>query len=213
MFASHRKGSKVGTLDQPAATVHPGAVRAIFDHLLLSLTADGEPGPLVFLFSHYRFRWADDGFVGELVFIEVDRGGGVERLVLTDAPALAVKQAGRLSPRGWAERDVDRPPTLATFRSTPLAGPAVSETVIASGLRIDVEWSDLALPTFAMGPAPRVPTEDIVSVLIEASAGRATVNGQAVAGHLFRNDVWVPWLGRPLRSGVVAIGEVLLDRP
>ena len=36
---------------------------------------------------------------------------------------------------------------------------------------------------------------------------------QPVAGRLFRNDVWVAWLGRPLRSGVVAIGEVLLDRP
>ena len=48
----------MGTSDKPAATVHPGAVRAIFDHLLLSLTADGEPGPPVFLFSHYRFRWA-----------------------------------------------------------------------------------------------------------------------------------------------------------
>jgi hypothetical protein len=203
----------VGKIDQPAATVHPGAVRSIFDHLLLSLTVGGKPGSPVFLFSHYRFRWAHDGFVGELAFVEVDRGGGPERLVLTDAPALAEKQAGLLSPRGWAAKDVERSPTLATFRSTALAGPTVSEAVIASGLRIDVEWSDLAPPTFAMGPAPRVPTEDIVSVLMEAGAGGATVNGQAVTGALFRNDIWVPWLGRPLRSGVVAIGEVLLERP
>jgi hypothetical protein len=203
----------MGTIDQPAATVHPGAVRAIFDHLILSLTADGEPGPPVFLFSHYRFRWVADGFVGELAFVEIDRGGGLERLVLTDAPALAVKQAGRLSPRGWGPPEVDRAPTMATFRSTPLAGPTIGETVIASGLRIDIEWSQLAAPTFATGPAPRVPTEDIVSVLIEAGAGRATVDGRSIAGGLFRNDVWVPWLGRPLRSGVVAIGEVLLDRP
>ena len=68
-------------------------------------------------------------------------------------------------------------------------------------------------PTFATGPAPRVPTEDIVSVLIEAVRGRASMDGRQIAGRLFRNDVWVPWLGRPLRSGVVAIGEVLLDRP
>ena len=52
------------TSDQPAATIHPGAVRAIFDHLILSLTADGTPGDPVFLFSHYRFRWAADGIVG-----------------------------------------------------------------------------------------------------------------------------------------------------
>ena len=89
----------------------------------------------------------------------------------------------------------------------------MAETVIADGLRIEVEWSDLGPPTFAMGPAPRVPTEDIVSVLIEAGAGRASVDGRPSRAGLFRNDVWVAWLGRPLRSGVVAIGEVLLDRP
>ena len=203
----------MGTIDRPAATVHPGAVRAIFDHLLLSLTVDGEPGAPVFLFSHYRFRWAADGAVGELAFIEIDRGGGIERHVLTDAPALAAAQAGRLSPRGWAAEDVQRPPTMATFRSTPLAGATVGETAIANGLRIEVEWSDLAAPTFATGPAPRVPTEDIVSTLIEAGTGRASIDGRPVGGSLFSNDVWVPWLGRPLRSGVVAIGEVLLDRP
>ena len=203
----------MGTSDTPAATSHPGAVRAIFDHLLLSLTADGEPGPPVFVFSHYRFRWAADGTVGELAFVEVDRGGGPERLILTDATTLARDQAARLSPRTWEPRDLERPPTPATFRSTPLAGTTVGETVIADGLDIDVEWSDLSAPTFAMGPAPRVPTQDIVSLLIEAGDGRARVDGRQVPGRLFRNDVWVAWLGRPLRSGVVAIGEVLLDRP
>ncbi len=198
--------------DKAAAAVHPGAVRAIFDHLLLSLTADGGPGPPVFMFSHYRFRWAAGGTVGELAFVEVDRGGGMERLVLTDAPALAAEETGRLSPRAWETADVERPATIATFQSTPLAGARVGETVIARDLRIEVEWSDLQAPTFAMGPAPRVPTQDIVSVLIEAGSGSASIDGRPVAGSLFRNDIWVAWLGRPLRSGVVAIGEVLLDR-
>jgi hypothetical protein len=203
----------MATSDDPAATVHPGAVSAIFDHLLLSLTADGEPGPLVFLFSHYRFRWADDGVVGDLAFVEIDRGGGVERLVLTDSPPLAAAQAERLSPRGWAATDSRQPPMVATFRGTPLAGTSVGETVITNGIRLELDWSELKPPTFAMGPAPRVPTQDIVSVLIEAGAGGARVNGQIVEGALFRNDIWLAWLGRPLRSGVVAIGEVLLDRP
>jgi len=203
----------LGTADRPAATVHPGAVQAIFDHLILSLTADGRPGTPVFLFSHYRLRWAADGIVGDLAFLETANDGGTERLVLTDAPALVSAQSGRLSPRGWSPEDLERPPTVAVFGSTPLAGPAVTETVVAEGLSVEVEWSALGPPAFATGPAPRVPTEDIVSVLIEAGAGRATMNGRAVAGSLFVNDVWVPWLGRPLRSGVVAIGEVLLTRP
>lgn len=199
--------------EEPAATTHPGAVQAIFDHLILALTADGKPGPPRFLFSQYRFRWAVDGVVGELAFVELDRGGGSERLVLTDKPALAAARAGRLAPRGWGPEVTARPPILATFRASALAGPTVNETVIASGLRIEVEWSDLAPPIFAMGPAPRVATQDIVSVLIEAGAGRATVDGRPERGRLFSNDVWMAWLGRPLRSGVVAIGEVLLSRP
>jgi hypothetical protein len=133
--------------------------------------------------------------------------------VLTSEPALASGQAERLSPRGWVATDAEQAPIVATFSGTPLAGDTVGETVIADGMRIEVEWSGLAAPTFAMGPAPRVPTQDIVSVLIEAGAGRASVNGQPVEGRVFRNDVWVAWLGRPLRSGVVAIGEVLLERP
>jgi len=197
----------------PAATVHPGSVRAIFDHLILALTADGEPGAPVFLFSHYRVRWADDGIAGELAFVEMERDGRMERLVLTDEPALARNQVGRLSPAAWAADGADLPVTVARFESSRLAGPTVRETVTADRLAIDVEWSDLAPPLFATGPAPRVPGEDIVSVLIEAGAGAATVNGRAVNGRPFANDAWLAWLGRPLRSVVVAIGEVLLARP
>ena len=199
--------------DEPAATIHPGAVEAIFDHLILAMTADGEPGPPGFLFSHYRFRWALDAVVGELAFVELDRGAGRERLILTDEPPLAATRAGRLSPRDWSPPDVSRPPIVAQFECGSLAGPSVTETVTAEGLRIEVEWASLAPPLMAMGPAPRVPTQDIVSVLIEAEDGRAAVDGRPVSGRLFRNEVWRPWLGRPLRSGVVAIGEVLLTRP
>ena len=198
---------------EPAATVHPGAVRAIFDHLILALTPDGAPGAPRFLFSHYRFRWADDGIIGELAFVELERDGGLERLILTDAPALAAAQAERLAPKAWPAGDAARTPNVAAFESSGLVGPVVRETVRAEGLALDVEWADLAPPIFALGPAPRVPSEDIVSVLIEAGTGRATVDGRAVAGAPFPNDAWVAWLGRPLRSGVVAIGEVLLTRP
>lgn len=147
----------MSTSRTPAAAVHPGAVRAIFDHLIIALTADGQPGPPTFLFSHYRFRWADDGV-----------GGG---------------------------------------------GAAVRERVMFDRHAIQVEWTRLAAPIFASGPAPRVPTEDIVSVLVEAGAATATMNDAALPGRPFANDAWVAWLGRPLSSAVVAIGEVLLARP
>jgi len=193
---------------EPAATVHPGAVRAIFDHLIIALTADGQPGPPVFLFSHYRFRWADDGVVGELAFVQLDG----ERFVLTDELRLAAIQAGRLSPGAWAG-DAVPAPTPASFSSSGFGSTALSERVTFDDTALELEWSSLAAPIFATGPAPRVPTDDIVSVLVEAGAARATVNDAAVAGRLFANETWVAWLGRPLSSAVVAIGEVLLARP
>ena len=193
---------------EPAATVHPGAVRAIFDHLIIALTDDGQPGPPVFLFSHYRFRWADDGVVGELAYVQTDG----ERLVLTDELGLAATHAGRLSPGAWAG-DALPAPTLAIFSSSGFGGTTLSERMTFDGTAIGLEWSSLAAPIFATGPAPRVPSEDIVSVLVEAGAARATVNDAPVAGRLFANETWVAWLGRPLSSAVVAIGEVLLARP
>ena len=153
------------TSDRPAATIHPGAVRAIFDHLILSLTADGTPGDPVFLFSHYRFRWAADGIVGDLAFVELERGGGPERILVTSEPALAVAQAARLSPRGWAEVDVARSPMVAAFRGTPLAGSTVGETVIGNGLRLEVGWSELSAPVFATGPAPRAYLDHMLQVI------------------------------------------------
>jgi hypothetical protein len=197
---------------EPAATVHPGAVVAIFDHLIIALTPDGQPGPALFLFSHYRFRWADDGLVGELAFVELDG----RRFVLSDEPRMAATHAGRLSPAAWAG-DAKPPltiaPTVAAFTSSGFGGASVRERVAFDDMVLELEWTNLAAPIFATGPAPRVPSQDIVSVLIEAGAARATVNEADVAGGLFANDAWVAWLGRPLSSAVVAIGEVLLERP
>jgi hypothetical protein len=102
---------------------------------------------------------------------------------------------------------------MAAFSSSGFGGAAISEEVSADRLALQVEWTSLAPPMFATGPAPRVPTEDIVSVLVEAGAAQVTVNGSLVSGRPFANDAWVAWLGRPLSSAVVAIGEVLLARP
>jgi len=150
----------MGTSIDPATTVHPGAIRAIFDHLIIELTPDGRPGP--------------PSFVG----MELD--GWAEPRILTDAPAL-----GRCRFTDWLP---------------------------ARGLRSETNarWS---APIFASGPAPRLSSEDIVSVLVEEGAARSTVNGRVVSGWVFANDAWVAWLGRPLSSAVVAIGEVPLTRP
>ena len=197
---------------QPAASIHPGAVRAIFDHLILALATDPGAGPS-FLYSHYSIRWARDGVVGELAYIQLDRDGRRERLVVTDEPRSASSAARRFSPAAWDPADARRTPIVARFERSCLGGPTVRETVTADGLSLTAEWSDLAAPLFAQGPAPRVPSEDITSTLLEARSARATLDGRPVAGKPYPNDGWVAWLGRPLSSCVVAIGEVLLTRP
>ena len=136
------------------------------------------------MFSHYRFRWAASGTVGELAFVEVDRGGGMERLVLTDAPALAAEQAGRLSPRAWetgrrrATAHRSRPSSRRRWRARRWA-----RRSSRADLRIEVEVvGPRGRRRSRSGPAPRVPTEDIVSVLIEAGSGSASIDGRPVAG-------------------------------
>ncbi len=158
----------MGGSGEPAATIRPGTIRAIFDHLALSLTADGQSGPPRLVFSHYRFRWSAE--------------------------------------------DSARAPRAGTVTAGPIRAGEFRERLTAGTLTIDVEVADLAPPVMASGPAPRLPSRDIVSVLIEARAARASLDGQPIAGEPFSNEAWVPWLGRPLRSAVLAVGEVLVDR-
>lgn len=197
----------------PAATVHPGRIQAIFDHLILSLKTDldvPEPG---FLLSHWSFRWSAEGLAGNLAYLQATIDGSLRRQVLTDSPALADRHASRMAPRGWLPADLESPVVLARFERSDDWPDAVREHVSGAGLELEVAWSNLAPPVFAQGPAPRAPEQDIVSVLLEAADATAAIDGRPVAGSPFSNDIWIPWLGRSLSSCVVALGEVLLTRP
>ncbi len=202
----------MGGFGQPAATIRPGAVRAIFDHLAVSLTADGRPGSIRFVFSHYRFRWSDDGVIGDLVFAETIGPAGPERRVVTDAPELAEVWATTLAPGAWAAEDARRAPIAGAVTASPIVGGSVRETLAAEGIEVDVALDDLGPPILASGAAPRLPSRDIVSVLLEAGSVRASVDGREISDRPFTNDAWIGWLGRPLRSAVLAIGEILVDR-
>ena len=84
--------------------------------------------------------------------------------------------------------------------------------IAAVGVSARARWSDLGPPIFAFGPSPGRPeTADIHSLLREAG-GEVWLDDEVVVGDCFANEIWVPWLGRPLSSCLVAIGEVLLTR-
>ncbi|HEX7222255.1 MAG TPA: hypothetical protein VF231_03330 [Candidatus Limnocylindrales bacterium] len=194
------------------ATIRPGAVHAIFDHLAVSLTADGRPGPSRFVFSHYRFRWSDDGTAGDLVFVQTPGNGGGERWLVTDQPALADRWSRRLAPGAWSPAEAAQTPIRGSVEVSQLFDGTARERLSAGGRTIEVELGDLAPPVLASGPAPRLPGADILSVLIEAGSARASVDGRPIVDRPFMNDAWVGWLGRPLSSAVLALGEILIGR-
>lgn len=197
----------------PAATVHPGRIQSIFDHLILSLKADPEGAEPDFLLSHWSYRWSTDGLAGNLAYLQATIYGTARHLILTDAPELADRYGKRMAPRAWSEADVEGDMVFARFERIDDWPDAVRERIWSDGLELEVAWSGLAPPMFAQGPAPRSPEQDIVSVLFEATEATATIDGSSVEASPFPNDVWVSWLGRPLSSCVVALGEVLLTRP
>lgn len=197
----------------PEATVHPGRIQAIFDHLILGLKTDPEAPEPGFLLSHWSFRWSAEGLTGNLAYLQAPIDGTLRRLVLSDSLALADRHASRLAPRGWLPADMESPVVLARFERSDDWPDTVHERVSGAALELVVAWSQLAPPVFAQGPAPRAPEQDIVSVLIEAAEARAAVDGRRAAGSPFNNDIWIPWLGRSLSSCLVALGEVLLTRP
>ena len=63
------------------------------------------------------------------------------------------------------------------------------------------------------GPSPGRPDElDIYSVVFEARRAEVVLNGQRVVGSPYPDPIWTPWIGWPVSSCVVALGEVLVAR-
>jgi hypothetical protein len=193
-----------------AAVVLSGRLALVADHLVLAL-ADPDPSagddPL-FVLSWYSVAYADEAPAGNLAFLRLRGGGPFDELVVTDTPDLDVTLRGRLAPRSWPLADPARPATAGTFTRSPVRDRAMSAVIVTPAASVEVEWRDLAPPIVATGPVGSDPPWDSSTVLLEAGAWTVRVNGAEIAGRAFPNEVWRPWLGRPLSSALVAIAEV-----
>jgi hypothetical protein len=131
--------------------------------------------------------------------------------ILTDAPGLDAALRTRLSPRSWPLIEPGAAALTATFARTPIRGGTLEAAIVTPGLEIEVAWRELGPPIVATGRVGAGPPWDSSTVLIEAGAWSARVNGRPIAGAAFPNDVWRSWFDRPLSSALVALAEVFRE--
>jgi ureidoglycolate hydrolase len=189
------------------ATTLP-AVDWIMDHRVLGLRDGAASAPSCYL-SWYTFAYTRLGPSGNLAFFRVGSGAEATFVVFTDSTALYEGLGRSIGPGADRERYHDRPPILAEFTLSGLSGPHLG-TIEGGGRRIVATWTGLGTPLFAAGPSPARPeSHETHSVLFEAATATITVDGAQMGGSPYRNDIWMDWLGRPLSSALVAIGEVV----
>jgi hypothetical protein len=192
------------------AEVLSGRLAMVADHLVLALRLPGMTDGASFVLSWYSLAYSAGGTGGNLAFVraaEVPDG----EAILTDAPELDRARRRRLQPRAWPLTDPDRPALAARFTRDPIRDRSLSASIAADGLELDVSWRELALPIVANGRVGADPAYDSSTVLIEAGGWSVVVNGRSVDGAAFPNEVWRPWLDRPLSSALVAVAEVFRE--
>jgi hypothetical protein len=192
------------------ATVFPGRLALVADHLVLALREPSAGDDPTFVLSWYSVAYSADAPGGNLAFMRAPGGMGGEA-ILTDAPDLDRARRGRLSPRSWPLAEPDASAMAATFERTPIRDGAVEAEIVAGGLRLEIAWRELGPPIVAAGRVGADPPWDSSTVLMEAGAWSASVNGRSIHGVPFPNHVWRPWLDRPLSSALVALAEVFRE--
>jgi hypothetical protein len=192
------------------ATVLSGRLALVADHLVLALKARSDDPEPSFVLSWYGVEYSVNAPGGNLAFLRAPGIEGGER-ILTDSPGLDRVLRPRLQPRSWPFRDTSGPAEAATFTRTGARDGVVEARIEATSMVVDVAWRDLRDPIVANG---RVGTDvpwDTSTVLIEAAGWSASIDGHAVDGEPFPNDVWIGWFGRPLSSSLVAFAEIFRE--
>lgn len=192
------------------AKVLPGRLGLVADHLVLALREPGSDEDASFVLSWYSVAFSADGSGGNLAFLRSPAVPDGEA-ILTDAPGLDHARRGRLRPRSWPLARPDAPALAATFQRTAVRDGALEADIVAAGLHVEIAWRELGPPIVATGQVGADPPWDSSTVLMEAGAWSATVNGRSIDGAPFPNDVWRPWLDRPLSSALVALAEVFRE--
>lgn len=191
---------------KPTAATHPGTVLVAWDHGGLQLR-DGAGEVLYISLYDYRFD-VDDGPGHVAIARYRGHGNTAIDLTVTDNEALGASHLWRRSRmRGLSGGRIEH----GRFSHTE-SRDEFGYRIEAPGLKLDVEWRDLGAPIFMTGLHPQDPEIEVFGHVREAGHATAVANGVEIGGETFANKAYTPWLGRPLHSASVTVGEVLIER-
>ena len=187
-----------------AARVHPGAMIHIWDHLVITLR-DGAR-ETAFL-SWYAITWSKALGAGNVALLEVPDLSLA--ITVADDPGLGERQQARLRGMGTSRAALESPPVRATFERSPFSPAGFGVRIATPTTVIEARWLEPSEPFWADGEGGGFsPAEDIWSAFVESPKARIAIDGVAVAGSPFSDDVWMPKLGRALSSAHAAFAEV-----
>ncbi len=190
------------------ATTHPGAVIHCWDHLVITLRDD--PGGETAFLSLYAIAYSASLGAGHVAFAEI-RSSPVGRwsATLTDDLELGRRQQDRLAAMGDERMRRSGPPRLARFEREPYGPDGFGFRIETADQQIHARWDHPDAPFWVDGQGGGLSDdEDIWAMFVGARQATLTLNGAAVEGSPFDDDVWVPKLGRPFSSAHGAFAEV-----
>jgi hypothetical protein len=193
------------------AAIHSGAVRHCWDHFVITLRDDaGRPSAFL---SLYAITYSAQLGAGNVALLRVDDPAGSVNAILTDAPEVAARMTRRLVGMDHREVDLRSAPIPAIFVRQPFGTGGLGFAISWEAHALEARWIEPATPFWMIAPAPDLtPDEDIWALFVEARRASLTVDGRAVVGEPFRDDVWIAKVGRPLSSAHAALSEVRVTR-
>lgn len=189
------------------AAIHPGSVLVVWDHGGLQLRDEGGEVLYVSLYD-YRFD-ADDG-PGHVAIVRYrgDDSAAID-LTISDNEALGSSHMWRRARmRGLSGGQM----TAGRFSHTE-SRDQFGYRIEATGIDLDLAWQALGPPIFMTGVHPQDAEIEVFGHVRESADAMASLNGVVIGGDPYPNEAYTPWLGRPLHSAVVTIGEVLIEGP
>jgi hypothetical protein len=193
------------------AVTHPGSVIHCWDHLVITLRDD--TGSETAFLSLYAIAYSASLGAGHVAVLEVPAWPTArETAILTDDLELGRRQQDRLRAMGDERMGRSGPPRIATFTREPYGPDGFGFRIATDGHAIRARWEDLGAPFWVDGQGGGFSDhEDIWAMFVGARRATVTVDGDAVPGTPFDDDVWLSKLGRSLSSAHGAFAEVRVE--
>jgi hypothetical protein len=200
----------------PAIT-HPGSVIHVWDHLVITLRhgageANAADGAETGFLSLYAIAYSPSLGAGHVALVEVP-GIGTAGLAatFTDDVDLGRRQQDRLRGMGEGRAAIRDAPVEARFERMPYGPDGFGFRITSTDRALEARWDAPDAPFWVDGQNGGFhDSEDIWAMMVGTRHARLIVDGHAIPGVPFDDDVWIPKLGRSLSSAHGAFSEVRL---